>query len=121
MSNINIEIDEKTGLPELPEGYFWRVVDGHETGSLGTYPGIEMHIMKHSTKLHWFKRVPCVVSIGFLWKPREDMTEDSVRLDVVWMAKNVYDRYKSELPIHNEVQAAIEKYVGDYPPKNIND
>ena len=54
-------------------------------------------------------------------QPSSTVDEDSVRLDVVRMAKNVYDRYKSELPIHNEVQAAIEKYVGDYPPKNIND
>lgn len=28
---------------------------------------------------------------------------------------------KTGLPIHNEVQAEIEKYAGDYPPKNIND
>ena len=54
-------------------------------------------------------------------RPSSTVDEDSVRLDVVRMAKNVYDRYKSELPIHNEVQAEIEEYAGDYPPKNIND
>lgn len=27
---MNYDIDESTGLPELPEGYFWRVVNSGE-------------------------------------------------------------------------------------------
>ena len=116
-----IKIDDKTGLPELPEGYFWRVVDGHEVGILGDYPGIEVHIMKHSTKLRWFKRVPCESSIGYLWRNRNDISKGGVAGAIAQVAADVYYRYKTYLPIHNEVQAEIEKYAGDYPPKNIND
>lgn len=111
------EIDSNTGLPKLPEGYFWRVLNGHEVGGLGVYPGIEVQLMKHSMKLHWFKRVPCVRVMKWAWEPREDLKVGEVDQAIKKVARTVYKRYKDHLPIHDEINAEIEKYAGDYPPK----
>lgn len=114
------KIDETTGLPELPEGYFWRVIDGYDVGTgLGTYPGVEVVLMKTTTKLRWFKRVPTNREVGSCWTHRNDIQPGGVPDAIKDLAQTVYRRAKSQLPIHDEVAAEIAQYAGDYPPKKL--
>lgn len=114
-----MKIDKETGLPELPEGYFWRVENGFDPGDGGVYPGIEVRLEKRTTKLRWFKRVPCSRTVENFWRRREDIDPGGVAVAIREVAAEIYNESKTYLPIHEEIDAEIESYVGDYPPKKL--
>lgn len=105
-------LDENTGLPELPKGYFWRVTEGHAAGIWRVHPCIRVSLMKHTTRLRWFKRVPAVKEEeDYRFRRREDFQEWGVHSDIREMAQEI-DR---EVRLDREISG----YVGDYPPKKL--
>lgn len=98
-----MEISEVTGLPELPEGYFWRVTAryNHYTGE---FAGLYVALMRREKR--WWGG-----------HSEYEIMGDAERLEagrntVVVTAEAVYRRW----------QCARERvqYVGDYPPKTTN-
>lgn len=116
-----MQIDESTGLPELPEGYFWRVEDTYKISGLGTWPAIHVMLLKNTTELRWFKRVPATLVIDNKFRHRDDVAQNGgIKRAISDLAKHIYGNNKDRMGILNPLEAEMKKYVGDYPPKNIN-
>lgn len=88
-------IDESTGLPELPEGYFWRVKE-----SVGDYLRIQMR-----------RRV-------FFWSEVVEWSgvnkNIASKFEIQMAAKHVL-----LLVQEKKVDPKWRKYLGDYPPKKL--
>ena len=115
-----MKIDENTGLPELPEGYFWRVRDGINTGE-EICPGVEVAVMKNTTKLRRFKRVPAVQEVTYSYVFRSKMTPGKVDKCIQWLAEELYRQIRNRLPVHDALNEEIASYAGDYPPKKLGE
>lgn len=88
MTNIN----EETGLPELPEGYFWRVKE-----SFGQFTNFQIR------KKLLFGSVLVTEGVTESWKLND--------LHFRWMANYTYGKF--------DLRAGAYKYMGDYPPKRL--
>lgn len=87
MSNI----DKATGLPALPDGYFWRV---KKFGS-GGYP-LEVQLR---SRLLWFSIVEA------------SQLSASDRGSIMNAARNAHQEWRNRV--------ATLDYIGDYPPKTL--
>lgn len=99
-----VEIDERTGLPKLPEEYFWRVY--------ATYRRMyeRQSITVELRKKVWFWSVE--VSHDSTWVSTAPYTpEDDVKYLAAELAKRFYSViYRDDLSYLN----------GDYPPKALS-
>jgi hypothetical protein len=102
-----ILIDPATGMPPIPDGYFWRVKG---PGYLGDYYVVQLR--ERRTHLPQLSR-----RIGWTVIKRTNFNPESVR-DAAWYALT-YDHailahFGSLVPIRYDL-------IGDYPPKRINE
>lgn len=93
-----MQIDAGTGLPELPEGYFWRV----KTGPLGIFPWVEL---RKKTRFG-SKKID-----GSWWSGNNFR---SIEAEIVYLASRIFEQFEV-------AQERESKYhlIGDYPPKSI--
>lgn len=99
-----MKVDKTTGLPELPEGFFWRVVPKYaEYG--GGILGVAVQLIERRK--------------GFLGRTKElVLTESST------ITEDVRSNIKGSAQILFEWLTKSEEFiyfVGDYPPNNINE
>lgn len=92
---MSYEIDESTGLPELPEGYFWRVTPG--SGSRYVY--LQMR------KRRW---------LG------SKLIDDSI-LRKSEITVELVQRRATKILLDFNPDSDYKKFVGDYPPKKLED
>lgn len=93
-----VEIDEATGLPVLPDGYFFRV----KTGTFDIFPWVELR-----QKLWIFS-----VRIAGKWSASQF---SSVEAKISWLAFRLWEDFEA---CRVEVEASI-RLSGDYPPKKL--
>lgn len=118
-----MKIDERTGLPELPKGYFWSVSEDEYTSHAQlairkrfgiiswtvTSSGIQAPFRRNSP----YKDGRPIVGVPLLI----DQVDDAA---LQYSAKRLYRTWRDELDLRAEREAARKKYVGDYPPKTLN-
>lgn len=85
-----IDIDTVTGLPTLPEGCFWRVTSSGDS--------LHIKLMKKGWLRGTVKSRPIF---------KTDATASLIEFSAIRVYKEVFGR-------------AHEKFVGDYPPKTLN-
>lgn len=113
-------IDPKTGLPSLPEGYFWRVFEEHSYSKIGLFFSEEVStevptlfgFLTGKTKMKIITKTRCIQDYHI------DMTFQVPEAAIVEAAENLL----SNLAGHLLIQAApldLKDYYGDYPPKSI--
>lgn len=131
-----IKIDPETGLPELPEGYRWRVTDevlnpyahlGHlyqksdhklrvVLEELGETPKTEI---TPNSAWRWWNFVQRTTEITYgvpIWRRLYDQETAEVSAEAVLVAaKKVFDRLDRVL----KSDAAREGLIGVYPPKKL--
>ncbi len=91
-------IDENTGLPSLPEGYFWHVRKDLE----GDY-----HV---TIRRGWHYLLS--YKVEGLWIVREPLTRNNVS----YKAQRVYDKWQTRV-----ANKSVDKELtGSYPPKTLN-
>lgn len=99
-------IDKTTGLPELPEGYYWNidkvVVEGWVFSSTSYY----INIRRKTKVLGLFTITKEVFSRSIYV---ENLTPQGIR-----------SRAKDVLEAWNE-KMALDNILGDYPPNTLND
>lgn len=109
--------DPKTGLPELPKGYFYRTYEGHNWRDGWTY---RMQIIKRK----WYGGRE-LIHEKRISEPNPDAIErtggtpylyaltDSAVLHTSKELKTMLDAYR-------EVTSIEKRLLGNYPPKRIN-
>ena len=99
---MSMKIDESTGLPEVPEKYFWRVENGGKR--------YERYFKVSLCRKRWIGR-PRIVEWHFAFKfplsgtAEEDIFRVAERLHVQEFGSGKPDQF--------------EKFYGDYPPKRL--
>lgn len=88
------KIDDRTGLPELPKGYFWRVTRGF----CSEYVEVQIR-----------KRVLFVFSRTVTYS-----TQNKARLNPYSLRSTAIHALRDFNP-----ESDWKKYVGDYPPKKL--
>lgn len=118
-----MKIDETTGLPELPEGYFWRVYGQVDDGDYWYQGQLCITLQEqYMRKRLWRKDVEDTRTIrkAFLSKKtyeevkRQGSTDDSI---VRGLARGIMLDEKDKL----EWETFTKKYVGDYPPNKLGE
>lgn len=136
-----MNIDPKTGLPEVPEGYFWRVTkSGFEWSEYREpHPLLTVDLRKRDPK-RWYHRSEPSHSVqsvnlsiytdkmytrdGFYYpEPKwRDHSDEDYQNIIRNAAVKLYERNQVSLEqaaIRERTRAAVAKIVGDYPPKKI--
>lgn len=116
-----MKIDERTGLPELPKGYFWRVFEDEHLGyahlAIRKRYGIISWTVMSSVIQGPFR--PSSVDATYMGGVHLSINQvDDAALQ--YSAKRLYRTWKDKLDLLAEREAARKKYVGDYPPKTLN-
>lgn len=96
---MNIKIDETTGLPELPEGYFWRI-----SQAIVSEDALRVELYRK-------RRFTSPVRIDFRMagaSSEEDMKR-CIREEAGLLFKETFQPNK------------YAGFMGDYPPKSLND
>lgn len=93
-------MDFETGLPSLPEGYFWRV---KSASSLLTAPKVQLR------KKMWIGSYV----VDDAWTLDEF---HSAEQEVRYLAMMIWDRQRAE----QERILGLARVVGDYPPKRLS-
>lgn len=86
-------IDPRTGLPEVPEGYFWRVKP-----SSGSYILVELR------KKTWLGSTCVEWSVV-----RKDKAS---KYEIIFVAHYVMEKW-------HKVEPDLSHFYGDYPPKSL--
>ncbi|MEG2778200.1 MAG: hypothetical protein RR905_02810 [Aurantimicrobium sp.] len=117
-TTTEIVIDPATGLPELPEGHFWRVSQGDYCVRLE----IRKHRKRFGTKLVIRGRVRSIRTEGeerYLSRAVGEISaEDFTPEAIFYSAHDVLAEWRTR-------DAAIHRYeknkalLGDYPPKKL--
>lgn len=141
-----IPIDESTGLPVLPEGYFWHVSSRELRADEDPFyyrapePRIYVELRKEAPK-KWYHRKPQYVSVQYRTVPLYtedesyhvnevnrrakkwiDVNEESVKAAILKAALTVYKSRQESLEqeaIQQETRAIVAKLTGSYPPKKL--
>jgi hypothetical protein len=92
---MEVTIDKNTGLPELPEGHFWRIVDRHET----IYP-VKLQLRRKT----WYGSTVVATDIS-----------GSHPEYVLATAESLFSLVEARL----SQKARVKALVGDYPPKKL--
>lgn len=132
MSNPQ-NIDPKTGLPEIPSGWYWRVEHSEDLfGRVIGYdePAVRVTLIQHVPK--WYRknrfiRHESVTRRLRVYEPLDPATKRTrpeaypqmIRLAAAQVMEN---RKKSSIAEvkNNKANDVIKKYVGTYPPKELN-
>lgn len=107
MSDIDIE----TGLPKLPENFFWRV--SNSGGIIDVYPMVEIR----EKYVGFFGREKSRRAgigdtlVSHTWGPRDG---ESVRENILYLAEKIVNRFEDQ-----RTQLSEPDYRGDYPPKSL--
>lgn len=116
-----MRIDNETGLPELPEGYFWQVVPWYRYDS-ETPRYLEVHLKHRTTRKNWRgKKIEYEYSLGNLnlrWPELVDATPKERRHNIRVVAQKVYQGLSWKLANERE-RVDLESLYGDYPPKKL--
>lgn len=109
------ELDIETGLPKLPEGYFWRI----EKYNPAITPRVAIAIMRESTRRKWFKTVEWAYEFSSVDIFAQELEQSADPEGwVLELAKKVYDRAVPKWRAESQVQR-VEFLYGDYPPKKL--
>jgi len=100
-----MKMDETTGLPELPEGYFFRV---HKQSSYSKYHYVTMFRKKQKRFLFWTYTRNVELIFNDMIHPT--LTKENVRQAAINCTRQ-WERWKS----------SDGSLVGDYPPKSLRD
>lgn len=114
-------MDPETGLPSLPEGYFWRVFKYIGTPYIGLFYRQETYIPAGPIALFFNKKAKGRTEVEV--RKIEDRHVDRAIGDPVVALFDAATNLLSALPQHlrREVNPVDYKsYYGDYPPKNIH-
>lgn len=114
----NFEVDPDTGLPELPENYFWRVEEGY-TFSLYDYKHLQIR------KKVWGG----LFSVKKQWTVihNDKFSKEKILDTANYILLHVYDPW-NEIDLEREKEDRKEKQkpqniqsnlFGDYPPKSL--
>lgn len=130
-----VPVDEATGLPELPEDYFWRVRHTRNNEyDLNGY--IHVSLMKNLPP-KWYKknRVEFIHYKKFdlddrdreyqtcRYKTHMIVDPDKYEQIVFRLAAVVLEERKDQLEaaeLNHRAKAELKRITGDYPPKSIN-
>lgn len=140
-----MNIDPRTGLPEVPEGYFWRVTKSGFEWSHGwgrywePHPLLTVDLRKRDPK-RWYHRSETSHSVqsidlaiytdesyqrdGHPWsEPKwRDHSDEDYQNIIRNAAIKLYERNQASLEqaaIRERTRAAVAKIMGDYPPKKV--
>lgn len=122
---MTITIDTETGLPELPEGQFWRVTDYQPifSGLTGYGAGHSVQIVEHvtsptvQTRWRWFRWIEIEgepetrVNVLQHRQISEALSEESILKTAIDLLESIEEARLAE--------EAIARLVGDYPPKKL--
>lgn len=145
-----ITLDETTGLPQLPEGQFWRVRSAHyDSSDLAMVVLMAKHTMRGTVRKWWGWNVPTTtVDEKWLesayvreWYEKDGKTaweKNNVPADVptnfnkttrmdglsayydISVTKETILRTAIKIIEKRAEQAEKTKFFGDYPPKSLN-
>lgn len=139
-----VDINLETGLPEIPEGHFWRVVD--QDTHWGIYPYVSVQMIlpftitrREKKKFLWFKyegaeiteRNESIIIDQGIWDPNVEAGDDTaiVFTDLEGVRRPALHR--NELTPESILAAAqkglntyqkrltAKSLMGDYPPKKL--
>lgn len=117
-----MKIDETTGFPELPEGYFWRVEPWYSHLHGDDPYVVEVSLRKKSTRRNWrFKTIDYDYEVGRLnirWERLVEQDARERRAYIRRVAEEVYEGVHWKL-INDYERPDIESLYGDYPPKKL--
>lgn len=112
---MTIEIDEATGLAELPEGYYFQVVEDELWG---------MNLKLKRKRKRWFDaclnaEIVYYAAVGTaeerLALIRESIEEASKKL-AAWLQAQPYENLETK-----KFREGYSALIGKYPPKSLND
>lgn len=138
---LEIELDSETGLPVLPDGYFWRVT--FENFEWGNYsdprPSVRVDLRKNLPNT-WYRRNksqsvlhhvgelfdrdatfrrPGTMYREYRWIEHQD---EEIQAFIVDLAKTVYRKHQvalEQVKIRQKTYAQADRFEGDYPPKSV--
>lgn len=107
-----VKIDTKTGLPELPDGYVWRVKDEYVDGA-AQFPALVVELCREGKTL--FRRKPVLRVVELRWA---EIPENPVKVKHVIriMAVNIF----TYVFPYEAAAKVLDNYVGVYPPKKLD-
>lgn len=116
------DIDVETGLPKLPDGYFWRIAPWYSALDSSAPYVIQVELRNRSRRRNWrLKMIDCDYEVGRLnirWSTMVNGFESDRRELIREVAEKVYSQVRYRLNQEAEV-ADIESLYGDYPPKKL--
>lgn len=133
------KMNENTGLPELPDGYFWRV-ENYDGGIHGV-PMVYLWLMRGTGRKLPKNRI--LAKLALWWDENyearavdyyclgiaevfKESVERGITFDAamqLWIlitAKRLVKDYEQALDI-KAAQEAAKKFVGNYPPKKLGE
>lgn len=117
-----MSIDPQTNMPELPEGYFWRVV--HDEYDHYMHVRLMREPRKHTNSRflrYWFEAYTAqtVDYLGFDVEELDHLNDEIVKNIIMKCAIRLKERYDKDLRL-KAAQSMLESYAGDYPPKKLD-
>ena len=113
-------VDPETGMPALPEGYFWRVYKEFGSNYVGLYYN-DVQVSEYEGLFYFITKKKTVKTKTKVRKIEDYHINKSVSDPVAgiteaatWLLRMLPDHLKKEV---NPVSYAA--YYGDYPPKNL--
>lgn len=100
-------IDETTGLPELPEGYVWKVCKANMNRQFlpGTYLGRKLYVQVHKDSMYSYE--PAVEVLAYA-------SNASIRR-AAFRALRKFNRKQAK----SRRKDYLNEFVGTYPPKKL--
>ena len=106
------DIDSTTGLPELPEGYFWRVF--RNGGMFDIYPMVQIR-ERYKGMFGREKSRPAGIGDTLTTHSYGPRTGESVKENIIRLSESLYEEFQDQCS-----RAQEPDYSGDYPPKKFD-
>lgn len=110
-------VDEETGLPALPEGYFWKVYDKYGTPYVGLY---HQEVVERKVDFGFWSKVFTTEKSRLVDDRHINRYSVGSKPELILKTAYLILTWFPEYVTKNVYPESYESYYGDYPPKSLN-